>query len=161
MAAILFSVCVSLLVAGWLWFYIVRPMLEGFGWITDDDTVNDYDDVAPVVMSRSDAEPSSSWRPSLETAIQTDRQTDLEPRIKAEQLLTVFKLMREAGISREAAAAAFKASGLPFNNNVWAKAEPPTKAPAGDEPAYVTPIAGRATNARFETDPDFPYQAPA
>lgn len=29
------------------------------------------------------------------------------------------------------------------------------------EPSYITPIVGRATNARFETDPDYPYQAPA
>jgi hypothetical protein len=29
------------------------------------------------------------------------------------------------------------------------------------EPAYVTPIVGRPTAARFETDPEYPYQAPA
>ena len=30
-----------------------------------------------------------------------------------------------------------------------------------DAPVYTTPIVGRATSARFETDPDFPYQSPA
>ena len=30
-----------------------------------------------------------------------------------------------------------------------------------DGPQHVTPIVGRATNAKFETDPDYPYQAPA
>lgn len=29
------------------------------------------------------------------------------------------------------------------------------------DPTYVTPIVGRPTSARFDTDPDFPYQAPA
>lgn len=33
----------------------------------------------------------------------------------------------------------------------------------GIQPAtqYVTPFVGRPTSARFETDPDYPYQAPA
>lgn len=30
-----------------------------------------------------------------------------------------------------------------------------------DGPQHVTPIVGRPTNAKFETDPDYPYQAPA
>lgn len=30
-----------------------------------------------------------------------------------------------------------------------------------DEPVHVTPIVGRPTSAQFETDRDFPYQAPA
>jgi hypothetical protein len=125
-------------------------MLEDFGVIN----VNDNHQAAPVVMSRSDNTPAQSPRPSLETGNQTDGQTDMQPRIRAEQLLTVYKLMRAAGIGREDAAAAFKAAGLPFNNNVWRDAEPKSE--------HVTPIVGRPTSARFDiTDPDYPYQAPA
>ena len=32
--------------------------------------------------------------------------------------------------------------------------------PEEDQP-YVTPIVGRPTSAKFETDPDYPYRAPA
>lgn len=116
--------------------------------------VNNYTDSAPHVMSRSEDSAPASSRLSNETQVETDRQTEPMPAIRAEQLLTIYKTMRAAGISREDAAAAFKASGLPFNNNVWAKAAPPQ-----DGAAYVTPIVGRPTSARFETDSDFPYQS--
>lgn len=33
--------------------------------------------------------------------------------------------------------------------------------PTEEEPGYTTPIVGRPTAARFETDPEYPYQAPA
>jgi hypothetical protein len=65
--------------------------------------------------------------------------------MKAEELLTLYRLMRGAGIKREDAQAACAACGLPFNNNVWARADPPP-------PARITPVAGRPTDA------DFPYQ---
>lgn len=159
MAAILFAICVTILAVGWLWFYIARPMLEGFGWIVDEETVNDYENSDPYVMSRSDDSPSPSLRPSLETGNETDRQTEPAARIKAEELLTLCKVMRAAGIGREEASAAFKASGLPFNNNVWRDAAP-AQSRAGDA-EYRTPIVGRPTSAKFETDPDYPYQAPA
>lgn len=128
----------------------VREQLYGYA------TVNDYADAAPVVMSRSDDSAPASWRPSLETQAETDRQTEETPRIKAAELLTLYKLLRELGCDREPAAAAFKASGLPFNNNVWRDAEPPAK-PAAPAP-YVTPIVGRPTSAKFESDPDYPFE---
>jgi len=120
------------------------------------NTVKKYVGPRPSVMSRWEEKGMVDRPSSLETQKQTDGQTEPQPRIKAEELLTLCKTMRAAGISREDAAAAFKASGLPFNNNVWAKAAPVNL--AGN---YVTPIVGRATNAQFETDRDFPYQAPA
>jgi hypothetical protein len=53
-AATLLAVGVTILCAGWLWFYIVRPILEDFGWITDGETVNTSQDRARAVMSRSE-----------------------------------------------------------------------------------------------------------
>ena len=93
------------------------------------------------LMSRAEEAPTQSLPSSLETDARQTR--DAKPR--AEEYLTLCKLMRRHGISREDAQAAFSANGLPFNNNVWASAKPP---PA----ARVTPVAGRPTDA------DFPYQ---
>jgi len=85
-----------------------------------------------------------------------------QPRIKAEQLLTLYKLMRQAGIGRDDAQAAFKASGLPFNNNVWRDAEPPARAAQVDDDEFVTPFAGRRTRASYYPDqPELEYQSPA
>jgi hypothetical protein len=154
MAAVIFAGLVCFLTIGFVWFWIARPILEDCGVIR----VNDYEDDAPVVMSRSEVDAAPSLRLSKETAIETDRQTEQTPRIKAEDLLTLCKLMRAAGIGREDAQEAFRVSGLPFNNNVWAKAIP---SQGSAESSYVTPIVGRPTSARFETDADFPYQAPA
>jgi hypothetical protein len=35
--AIIFAACVIILIIGWLWFFIVRPVLEHFDVIRDDD----------------------------------------------------------------------------------------------------------------------------
>ena len=113
------------------------------GWV-----VKTYDRLRGRAMSSAgDLAPQSS--PPSQDQRETDaRQTTPAPALpkrRAEEFLTLCRLMRAAGIKREAAQAAFMASDLPFNNNVWARAEPP---PA----AHVTPYAGRATDA------DFPYQ---
>ncbi len=153
-AATLFAGLVGITIVGWLWFYIARPLLEDFGVIT----VSDYGEDDGALMSRAEDSAPASPRPSLETGNQTDRQTEIAPRIKAEELLTVFKLMRAAGIGREDAAAAFKAAGLPFNNNVWRDAEPPARAV---EDEFVTPYAGRRTKASYYPEqPELEYQAP-
>lgn len=156
-AATLFAWGVGILTLGWLWFYIVRPMLEDFGWI-----VNDNADSVPDNMSSADEGTSVSLRPSLETGKQTDRQTEQQPRIKAEQFLTVFRVMRAHGVGREEAAAAFKSAGLPFNNNVWRDAEPPAKSVAADDDdVLVTPYAGRRTRASYyPEEPELEYQSP-
>lgn len=155
--ATLFAAGVGILAVGWLWFYIVRPILEDYGII-----VNSSEDAAPVVMSRSEKEQPPSPRPSLETANQTDRQTEQPPRIKADDLLTLCRLMRAAGIGREDAQEAFRASGLPFNNNVWAKAQPPAKPVDDEDDTLVTPYAGRRTRASYYPDePELEFNAPS
>lgn len=154
MAATLFGLCVFILFVGWLWFYIARPILV--------DVVNTYrvDDVDNM-SSAAYSEPPSRG-PSLETDSETDRQTEQTPKIKAEELLTVCKLMRAHGIGREDAQAAFKASGLPFNNNVWRDAAPASKpTQEEDDDVLITPYAGRRTKASYyPDDPELEYRAP-
>lgn len=155
--AVVFSVAVTVVIAGFLWFYIVRPILEDYG-IMAPRAVSYYqaDEPSPVrVMSRSPAIDLPSAASVLETdAGRTpDGRTLSKP--KAEEYLTLCKLMRAAGINRDDALSAFKACGIPFNSNVWRDAAPPP--PADD---YRTPIVGRPTRAVFETDPELAYEPP-
>jgi hypothetical protein len=158
---LLLFACLLVAVALIRFFSWLTELQEEHGSITRAgvNTVKRYVAVERSVMSLGDENVAPSLRLSQETQAQTDRQTEQAPRIRAEDLLTLCKLMRLAGISREDAQEAFRESGLPFNNNVWAKAAAPQ---ASADASYVTPIVGRPTSARFDvTDPDYPYQAPA
>lgn len=149
--AVLFATCVCILAAGFVWFYVVRPILEDYGVI-----VKPSEEAPPVVMSRSRNDVVLYSPSSLQTdSVQTDRQPASAAPGRAE-LLTLYQTMRAAGIGREKARPVLKAVGLPLDNNLWAEA-----APSADEAPHVTPIVGRPTSARFETDADYPYQAPA
>lgn len=121
--------------------------------------VSHSEDSDPHVMSRSEEDDllSRPLSPQTDDA-QTDRRVEMKAPGRAE-LLTLYTAMRAAGMSREKARPALKAVGLPLDNNLWVEAAPAAGNP--DEPQYVTPIVGRPTAARFETDPEYPYQAPA
>ena len=114
-------------------------------------TVKRYVDVRPRVMSRSE----ENTPPSMPLSPQTDsRQTADKPAPVVPgraELLTLFKALRAAGIKRDDIRPALKGVGLPLDNNLWADAAPP-------EDEHRTPIVGRPTSARFETDADYPYQ---
>lgn len=148
MAASLFGIGVLILATGFVWFWIVRPILEGCGIIRD---VNDSLEESPALMSR--VKESAPVEPLSSKDGQSDGRTDSLLYERGE-LLMFYKLLRKYGVAREEARPVLKAMRIPLSNDVWADAAPP-------EVAHVTPIVGRPTNARFETDPDFPYQAPA
>jgi len=150
-----FSAGVVILFAGFIWFYVARPMLVDFGWIRDED-VNDIDDRAPVIMSRSEDKPARLSPSSLETAeLQTPDQT-APKKYQPHELLTVYTTMKHAGISRDAARAALNAIGVPLDNNLWARV--PAKE---DDDTLITPYAGRVTKRSFyPDDPDLEYKAP-
>jgi hypothetical protein len=155
MVGLLFSVFVGILFVGFLWFYIARPILEDFGIIRDAD-VNDSQDAAPVVMSRSE-DGDTRLRPSVS---QTDNRqtTDSAPRAlpSRDVMLDTYKLLRKYGIPREEARPILKAAGLPLDNNLWSQA-----APAQNDAIYITPIAGRPTSASYyPNDPDLEFQPP-
>lgn len=150
MAAMIFAGGVTILIIGFLWFYIARPMLEDFGLI-----VNDIEDEAIHVMSRSDVVSPPSAPSSLGTDGATDGRTAQPARVNAEQLLTLYKLMREHGIKRDEAASALRVAGLPLSNDVWANAAP-------DDDVLVTPYAGRRTRASYyPDDPELEFKSPA
>ncbi len=115
------------------------------GWL-----VKQYD----ALMSRWTPAERAPRPSSLETDARRTPDAPPLPKMKAEELLTLYKLMRVAGIKREEAQAAFTQSGLPFNNNVWTRAAPPPD-------SYRTPIAGRTTSADYYPDePELVYRPP-
>lgn len=145
-AAILFSGLVTILIVGWLWFYIARPILEDFGIIR----VNSSEEDAPDVMSRSNETPPQNIPSSLQTDNRQTADRPAAPPISRDVMLDTYRLLRKYGIPREEARPILKAAGLPLDNNLWTEAAP----------VHVTPIAGRATRAAFDTDPELVYQPP-
>lgn len=67
MAAQIFAILVTIVIVGWLWFYIVRPILEGFGVVRPVESVNSSQDVksrpaAPIIADEPDRQTD---RPSV------------------------------------------------------------------------------------------------
>lgn len=127
--------------------------------------VKDNAEQPTAVMSRSENESAPSARPSLGTdGVQaSDGRTIPIP--TPEQMLDIFKVLREAGVKRDRLAPAWRAAGLPLSNDVWRDAappEPPAKAaPDEDDDTMITPFAGRRTKASYyPDDPALEYQAP-
>lgn len=120
--------------------------------------VNSSEDSAPVVMSRSEFRPSPSMPSSLQTDSAKVSDRRMIPAPTQNEMLDIYRLMREHNIPREKARPVLKAAGLPLDNNLWTQAAPPE--PEAEE--YVTPIAGRPTPAQFKypDEPELNYQPP-
>lgn len=145
MAATIFAILVTIVIVGWLWFYIVRPILEDYGVITPQP-VNYYQAAPSEIMSS--APTALADDPLSSQDGQPDGRTDSPTPSRAE-LLTLYRILRKYGVPREEIRAALRGVRVPLSNDVWASAAPA-------EPQYTTPIAGRPTSAAF--DPDFPYE---
>lgn len=147
--ATLFSIAVSILIVGWLWFYVARPILEDYGVISVNDSppdvMSDAGEGVPVIA------PSSLGTDAARTP---DGQST--HKIRGEELLTLYQLMRRYNIPRDEAQAALKSCGLPMSNGTWAKAAPPPP----EEPQMLTPIAGRPTSAQFHDDSELIFKPP-
>jgi hypothetical protein len=118
------------------------------------NTVKRYVSARPAVMSRSQNSDAGEALSSKDG--QNAGRTDNDQIGRAE-LLTLYKTLRKYGVPREEIRPALKGVRVPLSNDVWASAA--EQAPQEDA-NYRTPIVGRVTNAKFETDADFPYVAP-
>lgn len=131
------------------------------GWITGD-RVNDIDDAAPVVMSRSEESAPSSSPSSLQTDETQTADRPMIPKPTPDKMLDIFKVLRAAGVDREELRGPWRAAGLPLDNNVWAKAKPTALVTEDEDDVLITPWAGRRTSKKFyPDDPDLEYKAPA
>ena len=116
------------------------------------NTVKRYVAPRPRVMSQGENDTPPSRLSSLQTDSRQTADTPAPPAPTRDVMLNSHKLLRKYGIPREEARAMYKSLGLPLDNNLWAEAA------AGSEAPHITPIVGRPTSARFETDADYPYQ---
>lgn len=99
---------------------------------------------------------------------QTDGQTDqtdgadapADPAPGRTELLTLYRLLRDAGVTREAARPALRGVGIAIDNNLWSEARPPAPAAAAEQ--AVTPFGGRSYDpAAYHTDdPHLQYREP-
>jgi len=153
--ATLFGILVTIVIVGFLWFYVARPILEDFGLI-GPRAVSYYqvDDPATVrVMSRTEP-------PSAEQTKQTP-QTNAElwmDRIQVDRTKTaLIELLVYNGWTVSEIRVLLKGDSGALGQEVDA-----ARKRLGVEPpvAHITPIARRPTSARFETDPELIYQPP-
>lgn len=142
---------------------IAVGLIRFFSWLTElqekhgsvtragVNTVKRYVVVERPVMSRHDEGAGPYFPQSLQTdGAQTPDQTEIAA-LRRAKLFDTYRTLRELGMSRDAARAFLKPWNIPVDNNLWADAAPP-------EDEHRTPIVGRPTNAKFETDADYPYQ---
>lgn len=111
----------------------------------------------PLADITSSPRPSEPSEPAV---LRTDAPSPApEPAIFAPTYAQIFdgcKLMRGYGLTREQARDVVKAFGGAFPNDLWTQV-----APAPTEGQTITPIAGRATKAKFEyDDPALNYVEP-
>lgn len=151
MGAQLFAIAVTILIAGVVWFFVVRPILEDYGIIRPREGVNHYPESDTDLMSRAQVDTPPRAPSSLQTDGAQTPDRPMMPVPSQEKMLDIFRALRAAGIKREAVSIPWRAAGLPFDNNLWAKAAP-------DDEMSVTPIAGRPTPAKFHDDPELEYQ---
>lgn len=119
--------------------------------------VKHSDDSASHVMSRSEDDDPPYVPSLLQTDdVQTPDQTAMAA-ARRRKLLDTYRPLRRLGMTRDDARAFLKTWDIPLDNNLWTEAAPPDP----EDAPHVTPIVGRPTSARFETDADYPYRAPA
>lgn len=148
----------------WLIFIIMAVLIFGalglmVGWGKFQEwrerrrAVSYSQDSGGDIMSRGASAPLANMASSLQT---DNRQTADRPTMPVpttEEMLNIFRVLRAAGVKRDALRGPWRAARLPLDNNLWTQAAPP-------EPPTVTPIAGRPTAAQFQDDPELTYEAP-
>ena len=82
LAPTLFAAFVAIVIAGWLWFYVVRPILEDYG-VMCASPMPHYDPETKQLVNRYQDDGDDYVEPAPQTAQtdrrQTDRQTDRQP----------------------------------------------------------------------------------
>lgn len=144
--AILFSVAVTILIVGWLWFYIARPILIDYGVIRVDDEGE--------IVSRSQAVMASRESPATPDE-QTDRQTDevsatdrWTRRLEVDRSKTaLIELMVYTGWTVGEIRAVIKGDNGAIGLEIEAARRRLGMAPTE---GYRTPVANRSTDAKFQ-----------
>lgn len=161
MAAVLFSWLVAIVITGFLWFYVVRPILEDYELIAPR-AVNDYQEAnadAARVMSRETAQTTRQ----TETDNQTDRVSEADQwldRLDVDRTkIALIELLVYSGWGVGEIRSVLKGDSNVLGVEIEAARKRLGAEP--DAPPYTTPYAGRPTSAQFfETDAELAYQPP-
>lgn len=140
--ASLFGYAVALVIAGWLWFFIVRPILEDWGVISvkSSEPVMERAQSAPLVVERTnDRTNERSPHDSLWQEFLLDRTR-----------LNLIAVMVDSDLTVTEIRGLLKGTSEIVGEEIEAERRrqgKPTSQP------YQTPIAGRPTAAKFASDP--------
>lgn len=145
---------------GVIWFFVVRPALEDWGILQPREDTGEVSTITPsalpVVMSNRPTPSIPSPSLSLETDAPKAPDRPMMPVPTRDQMLDIFKVLRAAGVSRDTIGPAWRAAGLPLNNNLWSDA-----APDPDDAIILTPIARRPVDGKwYPEDPKLEYKGP-
>lgn len=128
--------------------------------VYDVATVSDSQ-IGASVMSRETTQTTQTDNADRQTdrVSEADRWLD---RLEVDRTKTVLiELLVYSGWDVSQVRSALKGDNGALGTEIEAARQRLGIAPAAQPAQYVTPIVGRPTSARFETDPEFPYQAPA
>lgn len=159
--ATIFGIAVTIVIAGFLWFYVARPILEDFGVIRDGEPVKTYrvpNEALPIVMSRSEGQ----TRQTDQTDRQTDQMSEADQwleRLEVDRTKTaLIELLVYSDWQVGEIRAAVKGDSGAIGKEIEAARQRLGKPPSV---SYRTPIAGRPTDPRlWQDDPELQYEAP-
>jgi len=154
--ATLFGIAVTIVILGFLWFYVARPILEDFGLI-EPRAVSYYqvDNPASVrVMSRTEERTAQT----NQTNGANERTTEADLWIDRIQVDRTKTALIELLVYNEWTVTEIR-SVLKGESATLGQEIDAARKRLGVEPpvAHITPIARRPTSARFETDPELAY----
>jgi hypothetical protein len=160
MMAEIYMTLAAIACVGVVWFYVVRPALEDWGMLQPREGAEEVSTITPsarpAVMSSTPSRPIPSPGLSLETDARQTPDRPMMPVPTRDQMLDIFKVLRAAGVGRDTIGPAWRAAGLPLNNNLWSDA-----APDPDEHLILTPIAQRPVDGKYyPNNPELEYKGP-
>lgn len=175
MVAQIFGIAVTIVILGWLWFFVVRPILEDYKVIRPTESVKNYERAAPIVTSPilpSKQEEAPQQRAGIKPPIPLSglvSGTDtadfdlaaVPSDLTYEEVVAILAgQMTPAGKPAYSGKKIYGLVGGNYNDftALMRRLRVKDEAPA-EPPESVTPIAGRVTRAGFrEVDPELSYQ---
>lgn len=162
----LFSIAVTILGIGFLWFFVARPILEDYG-VIEPRAVKDYQltaEFAPPVMSREIVQTIPVPDPMVSVPLSgTQLDTaEIAYNLTEDQILEVLALARDAkGKYLYSGKKIYALVGGNYGQFLATMRElrDGDSGDMPDEPMIRTPIAGRPTKASY-FDPELAYQPP-
>jgi len=174
MVAALFGIFVAIIIAGWLWFYIARPILEDYGIIHDAEVVRPYQGEPMCVCSSPAFDQQVATQPQRSgikkevpvsvSVSGTDTAgfdlASVPSDLTYEEIVTILAgQMISTGKPAYSGKKIYSLVGGNYNDFTVLMRKLRAKDEAlAESSETLTPIAQRPTRAIFHNDPDLSYQ---